>query len=126
MKLKVKKPVKAFDREEAKKQAEESKQKRASKKNIGKDEYRDLIEPLELIVNDSYKLVFSVKRAGELGLPSVDIRQYSTTEVYTGFTKKGILIPLDRFIEEFQDVCNTVIDECEANGVEPEPEEQEE
>lgn len=64
--------------------------KKKSGNKLPSDEYRDEITPIDVPINESGKIVVSVKRGGEFGLPKVDIRFYSTTEVYTGFTKKGV------------------------------------
>lgn len=69
---------------------EKPKKKKSSGNKLPSDEYKDEINPIEVPINESGKLVVSVKRGGEFGLPKVDIRFYSTTEVYTGFTKKGV------------------------------------
>lgn len=69
---------------------EKPKKKKSSGNKLPSNEYKDEINPIEVPINESGKLVVSVKRGGEFGLPKVDIRFYSTTEVYTGFTKKGV------------------------------------
>ena len=96
--------------------------KSESKKSAGKsklppDTYKDEIKPLELELGEGNKFVFSVKRAGELGLPHVDIRLYITTEKYTGFTKKGITFPLE-MLYDFKDILNELDEECDKKGVE--------
>ena len=65
-------------------------EKAAKKKNMPSDEYKDLLPPIEMPVDDTRKFILSVKRGGEFGLPMIDLRQYQTTELYTGFTKKGL------------------------------------
>jgi hypothetical protein len=98
----------------------EEKTKKTSKKESGKlpaDTYKDEIEPMEMLIDEQNKLVFSVKRAGDLGLPHVDIRLFVTSERYTGFTKKGINFPLEFFLE-FIDRCNEVNDKCDEKGLE--------
>lgn len=72
---------------------EEKPQKPA--RELPTDEYEEEFEPLELEVDESSKLVISVKRGGEYGLPRLDVRHYATTERFTGFTKKGINIPIE-------------------------------
>ena len=81
------------------------------------DEYKDEIEPKEMYVDETGKLVISVKRGGDYGLPHVDIRHFVTTERYTGFTKKGINFPLE-FLYELIDLLNEVSEECDRKGLE--------
>ena len=83
MKL-LKRPTMLKAEEPAKK--EEKKTKKSSKKSLPADTYVDEFEPLELPIDDTRKFIISVKRGGEMGLPMCDVRQYQTTEVYTGFT----------------------------------------
>lgn len=80
------------------------------------DEYKDEIEPIEIKLDDTGKLVISVKRGGEFGLPKVDIRLFATTEVYTGFTKKGINFNLDKLPKLKAILCD-VIEECDEKGL---------
>ena len=65
------------------------KEEKKSKKTLPPDEYKDEIPPKEIVLDENGKLVISVKRGGEFGLPCVDIRHYATTERFTGFTKKA-------------------------------------
>ena len=81
------------------------------------DDYKDEIDPKEIVLDESGKLIVSVKRGGEYGLPGVDIRHYVTTERYTGFTKKGVNFPLE-FLLELVDLLREVSDECESKGLE--------
>lgn len=81
------------------------------------DEYKDEIPPKEIPIDETGKLVISVKRGGEYGLPHVDIRHFVTTERFTGFTKKGINFPLE-FLYELMDLLRDVSDECERKGLE--------
>ena len=81
------------------------------------DEYKDCIEKKELQLNETTKLVFSVRRKDDdLGLPWVDVRIYVNSPEYTGFTKKGISFPLER-LEEFQEVIEKIDSECDEKGV---------
>jgi hypothetical protein len=92
------------------------KTEKKSKSKLPPDSDKDEITPMELKISDTAKLVFSVKRAGEEGLPHVDIRTYLTTEVYTGFTKKGINMPLEMF-EEFMNTCTEINQACTKKGL---------
>ena len=85
--------------------------------NLPPDDYKDEIKPLELELNETNKLVFSVKRGGDYGLPHVDIRHYVMTERFTGFTKKGITFPLE-YLLELADMLQQVSDECDRKGLE--------
>lgn len=95
----------------------EEKQEKKSKIDLISDEYKDEIEPRELQVDETTKLVISVKRGGDYGLPHVDIRHYVTTERFTGFTKKGVNFPLE-FLYELMDLLHEVSDECDRKGLE--------
>lgn len=80
--------------------------------NNTSDEYKDLITPVELPLDENGKLVISVKRGGTYGLPKVDIRFYATTEIYTGFTKKGVNFDLDKLVD-LTSLLLEVEDECD-------------
>jgi len=94
----------------------EKSQKAEKEKKFSKlpsDAYRDEFEPLELEVDETRKFVLSVKRGGEFGLPMCDIRQFQTTEVYTGFTKKGINFPIEMLpdlIEQMQEIYKKCVE----------------
>lgn len=111
--LKVVEPVK----EEEVKAPKETAKEKTKKNKLPPDTYHDEVTPLELVIDETMKLIFTVKRGGELGLPRVDIRQYVTTEAYTGFTKKGINFPLE-FMLEFMDKVEELNSECDAKGLE--------
>lgn len=81
------------------------------------DDYKDEIEPKEIEIDENGKLVISVKRGGEFGLPHVDIRHYVTTERYTGFTRKGVNFPLELLLELLESLKDAY-DECERKGLE--------
>lgn len=81
------------------------------------DEYKDEIEPREIELDENGKLVISVKRGGDYGLPCVDIRYFATTERYTGFTKKGVNFPLE-LLYDLVDILREVSDECDERGIE--------
>ena len=76
------------------------------------DAYKDEIEPIDLVVDETRKFVLSVKRGGEFGLPMCDVRQYQTTELYTGFTKKGINFPVE-LLPDLIELLQVVYGECE-------------
>jgi len=86
------------------------KEKKSSK--LPSDAYRDEIDPIDLEVDETRKFVLSVKRGGELGLPMCDVRQYQTTELYTGFTKKGINFPVE-LLPDLIELLQVVYSECE-------------
>ena len=79
----------------AKTKEKSQKADKETKRKLPPDAYEDEFTPLELEVDDTRKFVLSVKRGGDLGLPMCDVRQYQTTELYTGFTKKGINFPIE-------------------------------
>lgn len=100
--------------------AEETKKESPKKQNDGtlpSDTYKDEIPPKEIELDENGKLVVSVVRGGELGLPNVDIRHYVTTERYTGFTKKGINFPLELLMDMIE-TLKEVLDECADKGLE--------
>lgn len=86
--------------------------KKKSKKELPADVYKDEIEPIDLEIDETRKFVISVKRGGEFGLPMCDVRQYQTTELYTGFTKKGINFPIE-FIPDLIELLQVAYGECE-------------
>lgn len=105
------KPIKRKPLLKTKVEPEKPKKTEKEKKSnkLPPDAYKDEITPLELEVDETRKFVLSVKRGGEFGLPMCDVRQYQTTELYTGFTKKGINFPLELLpdlIELLQEVYN--------------------
>lgn len=79
----------------------------ANKPTLPSDEYKDEIKPVEVSLTNSTKLVISVKRNQEDGLPRLDIREFITSEKYTGFTKKGVNISLEK-ISPLLDVLSAV------------------
>lgn len=91
---------------------EETPKKTKKKSTLPPDVYKDEIDPIDLEIDESRKFVLSVKRGGELGLPMCDIRQYQTTETYTGFTKKGINFPVE-FLPDLIELLHVVYGECE-------------
>ena len=81
------------------------------------DTYSDCIEKKVLQLNETTKLVFSVRRKNDdVGLPWVDIRVFVNSDEYTGPTKKGISFPLER-LDEFQELIETINEECDEKGV---------
>lgn len=96
--------------EEVKESPKTTKEKKTNK--LPPDVYKDEIDPIDLVIDESRKFVLSVKRGGELGLPMCDIRQYQTTETYTGFTKKGINFPVE-FLPDLIELLHVVYGECE-------------
>jgi hypothetical protein len=55
--------------------------------------------------NDNTDIVVRVDDFG--GRPGVTIREFTTSERYTGFTKSGTRIPADKFIE-FREMINKI------------------
>lgn len=93
------------------------KEKKNENGTLPPDEYHEEIPPKEIVLDEYGKLVISVKRAGDLGLPCVDIRHFATTERFTGFTKKGVNFSLEHLLE-LVDILRDVCDECEEKGLE--------
>lgn len=92
-------------------EAKPKKEEKASRK-LPPDSYKDEITPIDLEVDETRKFVISVKRGGEFGLPMCDVRQYQTTDLYTGFTKKGINFPVE-LLPDLIELLQVVYDECE-------------
>ena len=97
---------------EVKKRQADNAQKR--KNSLPSDEYKDEIEPIDLVVDENRKIVLSVKRGGEDGLPMCDVRQFQTTDTYTGFTKKGVNFPVE-LLPDLIELLQVVYDECDEN-----------
>ena len=55
--------------------------------------------------NENTDIVVRVDDFG--GRPGVTIREFTTSERYTGFTKSGTRIPADKFLE-FREMINTI------------------
>lgn len=94
------------------KETKSQKSTKKSKKELPADVYKDEIEPIDLEIDETRKFVISVKRGGEFGLPMCDVRQYQTTELYTGFTKKGINFPIE-LVPDLIELLQVAYGECE-------------
>lgn len=101
---------------------EEKKKSSKPKKELPADIYKDEIEPIDLEIDETRKFVISVKRGGEFGLPMCDVRQYQTTDLYTGFTKKGINFPIE-LLPDLIELLQVAYGECEEKGLTEETEE---
>ena len=99
--------------------------KKSHKNELPPDEYKDLIPPTEIVLSDKGKLVISVKRGGELGLPKVDIRLFMTTATYTGFTQKGVNFDLSK-LPDLNSILFEVSEVCEKMHLYDEFEDEEE
>lgn len=94
------------------KKEREEKTKKVGDSKLPPDEYKPLLPEKDLVLSENAKLVFQTTRGGEFGLPQLDIRLFLTTEVYTGFTKKGFTIPLDKLVD-FVNKCLDIVDDAE-------------
>lgn len=74
-------------------------EKPMKKESLPPNEYTPLLPQVTIPISDSLGIVLRATRGGEMGLPRLDIREYVKSERYTGFTKKGINVPLE-FIGE--------------------------
>ena len=82
------------------------------------DEYQDCIDKKELQLNQTTKLVFSVRRKNDdTGLPYVDIRVFINSPEYTGPTRKGIIFALE-ILDDFQGLIEEINAECDEKGIE--------
>ena len=95
---------------------EKPKKEEVQKRKLPADTYKDEITPIDLEVDETRKFVISVKRGGEFGLPMCDVRQYQTTDLYTGFTKKGINFPIE-LLPDLIELLQVVYDECEEKSL---------
>lgn len=89
---------------------------RRTSKQLPPDEYEDEIPAKEIELDDSTKIVISVKRRGEYGLPYADIRLFVHNEVFTGFTKKGVTFPVELLLDMVASLQEAA-DECEEKGL---------
>lgn len=80
------------------------------------DAYHDEIDPIDMFVDDNRKFVISVKRGGDDGLPMCDIRQFQTTDSYTGFTKKGVNFPVD-LLPDLIEILQVAYEDAKERGL---------
>ena len=100
-----------------KKVAKVAEEKPKQKNTLPKDEYPDLIDKRELVLGDTNKLVFSVSRGGEYGLPMIDIRHYAMNNPkYSGPTKKGIRFSLE-MLYSLMEILEDIDKECDEKGI---------
>lgn len=109
--------VKALEKEEPKK-AESKKDTKKDTKSLLSDKYKPLIENEKFLVSEvpQYKdptksvkfyLQSKVQRNSEDGIPYVYISTYQESELYTGYTKNNVKLPLEMLytlIEDLQDL----------------------
>lgn len=86
------------------------------KQKLPPDTYKPMIESKELQISDTAKLIFSVSRKGEYGLPHIDIRLYVTSPQYTGLTTKGINFDTE-YLYDFMEIIAGMNKELESKGV---------
>ena len=110
--LKPKKVVKSVEETTPAKEEKKSKQKRV----VEDEDYPDLLDKKELVLGETNKLVFSVARGGEFGLPMIDIRHYTKTSKYSGPTKKGIRLPLE-MLYSLMEILEEIDTECDEKGI---------
>lgn len=77
------------------------------------DIYKNIGEEKKMVVAVTEKVKISVgvkvTRGGDEGLPMIDIREFIESERYTGYTRKGVVIPLSEyplFLEMLNEVLN--------------------
>lgn len=112
MKLKKQSLLKLAPVQEVKE--EPAPKKKSTGKPLPEDSYSDEFEPFEVVIDETKKFVFSVKRQGDLGLLRVDVRLFETTERHTGWTKKGVNFPIENLFE-MTDTLREVYDKCIEN-----------
>lgn len=89
---------------------------KVAKKKLPEDVYKDEIEPVIIEVDETRHIVMSVKRGGELGLLALDIRWFQTTDFYTGFTKRGINIPIE-YLGDLVSSLTDMLEDCEGKDL---------
>ena len=104
--------LKVEETKSTKSSKKETKETKKKKKELPEDVYKDEIEPIELEIDETRKFIVSVKRGGEFGLPMCDIRQFQTTELYTGFTKKGVNFPIE-LLPDLIEILHVAYGACE-------------
>lgn len=67
-------------------------------------------------MSDKYKLILTVQRDNENGLLELDIRTYQTTDLYTGFTKKGVRVPLEK-VANLESALYDILEKCEEHDL---------
>ena len=82
---------------------------------MAKNEYIQVITPVEMFIDEKTKLVFSVSKLKE-GNPHIDIRIHVNNEEYKGPTKKGINFDTE-FLYDFIEIIDKVNAECELKGL---------
>lgn len=112
--MKILRPKKLVVQKEEVRQ-EETKPKKT--RVVDDDEYPDLIDKKELVLSDKIKLVFSVARGGEYGLPMIDVRTYVIKGEEDIPTKKGIRLPLE-MLYDFMEILEDIDTECDEKGIE--------
>lgn len=112
--IKLKKPTLLKVPEKTPPKSEKSGKK--SKNTLPPDTYKDEFDPVEIEVDESRKFIVSVKRGGDMGLPMCDLRQYQTTEIYSGFTKKGINFPIE-LLPDLIEALQEVYEKCDDKGL---------
>lgn len=109
MKLRRKSKLADLFKEEPKKEVKKSTPKKTTEKvekeTLENEENYQNKQIGEVILSDKAKLVVSTCRSGEFGLPHADIRLFLTTERYTGATKTGVRIPLDKLGDIINHLC---------------------
>ena len=73
------------------------------------DDYPDMIELVEVKVSDDTCYKITIKRGGDLGLPQIEIREWKETKKFSGYTKRGIVVPCSA-LELFSDAVVRVFD----------------
>jgi len=56
-----------------------------------------------------------VRKTEFRGSVGIDIREYVTSERYTGWSKNGVRIPMEQW-KSFKDILNKVTDEVQGGG----------
>lgn len=88
----------------------------SKKKTKFEDKYTPEFDPVEVVMSDKYKLILTVQRDNENGLLELDIRTYQTTDLYTGFTKKGVRVPLEK-VANLESAVYDILEKCEEHDL---------
>lgn len=88
--------------------------------DLGSSEYRDLNSPAVISLDDKHKVYIRVKRSEEssqdLGLLYLDIQHWISSEVFTGYTKQKVHIPLYK-LPELKMLIEDALCECDKKGL---------
>ena len=81
------------------------------KKRLSGD-YTEEFDPVRIPIDNFRDINISVKRQGDMGLPHLEMKTWAHTELYTGPTKQGFSVPVEKIrdlieaLEEVERKCH--------------------